>query len=88
MLATGLKIIGGEASLGTYASGGVAMTIPGMGNVLGVMFDPTIAGYVVTYAPSTGKVLMYKQTGASGVLSVIASGTATAATGTFLAFGF
>uniref|UniRef100_A0A6M3L6L5 Uncharacterized protein n=1 Tax=viral metagenome TaxID=1070528 RepID=A0A6M3L6L5_9ZZZZ len=85
---TGLKVIGGEAMLGAYETGGVAMAIPGMNNVLGVLFDPTIAGYVLRYVPSTGKVLAYKQTGASGVLAVVASGTAMAATGTFWAFGF
>ena len=88
MLATGLKFLGGEAMLGAYETGGVSMTIPGMNTVLGVLFDPTIAGYVLKYVPSTGKVLAYKQTGASGVLAVVASGTAMAATGTFWAFGF
>lgn len=87
-LARGGCILTGEASFGVYESGGVAMSIPGVNNVLGVFFDGTIAGYVFRYVPSTGKVLAYDQSGASGALDVVASGTALAATGTFIAFGF
>lgn len=87
-IARGACIVVGEASFGAYETGGVAMSIPGINNVLGVFFDGTIAGYVFRYVPSTGKVLAYDQSGASGALDLVASGTALAATGTFMAFGY
>lgn len=83
-----LKMLVGEASFGAYESGGVSMTIPGIQTIVGVFFDPVIAGYVFQYVPSSGKVLCYDQSGASGVLDAVASGTALAATGTFFAVGF
>jgi hypothetical protein len=86
-LARNLQIAMGVATFGVYESGGVAMDIPSLNNVV-ACFIESVAGYTFVYVPSTKKVLEYKQTGASGALDVVASGVTTTAAAPFVAFGF
>ena len=86
-LARGLNMSMGEATFSTYESGGVTMSIPHLNNVV-ACFIENVAGFVFTYVPSTGKVLVYDQSGASGALDAVASGATITATCPFVAFGF
>jgi len=87
-LASGrFRVVGGEATFSTYATGGVDMTIPGINNVVACFIEST-AGFIFHYTPSSDSVLVYKQSGASGALSLVASGATITATAPFMAFGF
>ena len=86
-LARNLQVAMGTATFGAYETGGVTMSIPSLNNVV-ACFIESVAGYTFVYVPSTGKVLEYKQTGASGALGLVADGATTTATAPFVAFGF
>jgi len=81
----------GTGNLGTYATGGIAVTAAqfGLGVLESLIINPA-GGYVFTYAPSTGKVLAY-WTGATttAVLAEVTTSTNLAAvTFSFLAEGY
>lgn len=81
----------GTGNLGTYATGGVAVTPSqvGLGIIDSFIVNPA-GGYVFTYDPTAGKVLAY-WTGASttAVLAEVTTSTNLAAiTFTFLAEGY
>lgn len=83
--------VSGTGNLGTYATSGVAITPAqvGLGVITSLIIEPA-AGYVFTYAPSTGKVLAY-WTGAAtaAVLAEITDATNLAGvTFTFVAVGY
>lgn len=67
----------GTGNLGTYATGGIAVSAAqcGLGQIDSLVVDPA-GGYVFSYAPSTGKVLAY-WTGAatSAVLAEVTTST-------------